>query len=258
MASQTGTQAIDRAAKLLTLVVQSEEPRSFTSLVEELDLAKSTTSRLLQALERHHLVRRDSDGASQPGPLFPHYAARHDPVDDLVQICDPTLHRLGDALGETINLSVPRGEAVVQVAQVDSTYLLSAVNWMAVDSPAHCTATGKVFYAYGTLPIPSGPLARHTDLTITSREALERDLEQVRRRGYGVTQDEMEPGLAAIAAPVRSKDGSVLAAVSVSGPTSRINDRIDEIAKLLVNECKALSALLGHHNGRRNGEEHVA
>ncbi|MGH3747097.1 MAG: helix-turn-helix domain-containing protein, partial [Micromonosporaceae bacterium] len=66
----TGTQAIDRAAKLLALVVQSEDPRTFSSLVEEMELAKSTCSRLLHALERNHLVRRDRDGAFRPGPLF--------------------------------------------------------------------------------------------------------------------------------------------------------------------------------------------
>ncbi len=255
MAPQTGTQAIDRAAKLLTLVVQSTQPRSFTSLVDELDLAKSTTSRLLQALERHHLVRRDSDGAFHPGPLFTHYAARHDPVDDLVQIAEPTLQRLGDALGETVNLSVPQGHSVVQVAQIDSTYLLSAIDWIGVDTPAHCTASGKVFYAYGTVPLPSGQLEGRAPRTVTSRAALERDLELVRRRGYAVTSDELEVGLGAVAAPVRSKDGSVLAAVSVSGPSSRIDERIDDLAKLLVTECTALSGLLGHHRGEARKED---
>jgi DNA-binding IclR family transcriptional regulator len=57
-----GTQAVDRAAELLALVVESPDPRTFTSLVEQTGLAKSTGSRLLQALERHRLVQRDRDG----------------------------------------------------------------------------------------------------------------------------------------------------------------------------------------------------
>ncbi|MQA24814.1 MAG: helix-turn-helix domain-containing protein [Micromonosporaceae bacterium] len=250
MTPQTGTQAIDRAARLLTLVVQSEEPRSFTSLAEDSDLAKSTTSRLLQALERHHLVRRDRDGAYRPGPLFTGYAARHDPVDDLVQVAEPTLQRMGDAVGETVNLSVPRGETVVQVAQVDSTYRLSATNWLDVDTPPHCSALGKVFYAYGTLPLPTGRLERRTGRTLTSRTALERDLAQVVRRGFAVTHEELEPGLSAIAAPVRHRDGAVIAAVSVSGPTTRIEERIDELSRLLVAETKRLSAALGYRPGK--------
>ncbi|MGH3735722.1 MAG: IclR family transcriptional regulator [Micromonosporaceae bacterium] len=244
MVVPTGTQAIDRAAMLLTLVAQSDEPRSFTSLVEELELAKSTTSRLLQALERHHLVRRDSDGAFCPGALFTQFAARHDPADDLVRIAEPALQRLGEAVGETINLSVPRGGAVVQVAQVDSTYRLGAANWMGVDTPPHCTAIGKIFYAYGTLPLPAGRLERRTASTLATRRALEQDLEAVSRRGYALTRDELEPGLAAIAAPIRHRDGSVVAAVSVSGPTARTDERLEHIAKLLVTECGAISTQL--------------
>ena len=63
MATQVGSQAVDRASALLTLVVEAGAPRTFTSLVDELGLAKSTTSRLLQALERSRLVQRDQAGA---------------------------------------------------------------------------------------------------------------------------------------------------------------------------------------------------
>ncbi|MGH3748572.1 MAG: IclR family transcriptional regulator, partial [Micromonosporaceae bacterium] len=224
------------------------------SLVEEMELAKSTCSRLLHALERNHLVRRDRDGAFRPGPLFTLYAARHDPVDDVVRIAEPTLERLGDALGETINLSVPRGDTVVQVAQVDSTYLLSATNWLDVASPPHTSALGKVFYAYGRLPMPDEPMERRTEHTLTSLAALESDLETVKRRGYAITNEELEPGLAAVAAPVRSGDGGVIAAVSVSGPTARLDDRIDHIAKLLITETRALSHLLGYRADKARKE----
>lgn len=246
-APQAGTQAIDRAARLLTVVVQSEEPCSFSWLVGELGYAKSTTSRLLRALERNYLVRREPDGTFRAGALFARYAAQHDPVDDLVEVADPILQRLGDELGETINLSVARGSTVVQVAQVDSTYLLSATDWLEVDTPAHCTALGKVFFAYGTLPMPAGPLDRYGPGTLTTPEELERDLERVRRRGYAVTREELEPGLASVAAPVRGRDGAVVAAISVSGPMTRIDEATETIAELLTVECRTLSTRLGHH-----------
>ena len=77
MATQVGSQAVDRASALLTLVVESGGPRTFTSLVDELGLAKSTTSRLLQALERSRLIQRDHAGAFRPGALFsPHVPVR--------------------------------------------------------------------------------------------------------------------------------------------------------------------------------------
>lgn len=242
----TGTQAIDRAAELLKLIVTSDRPRTFTSLFEETDLARSTTSRLLQALERHRLVRRDHDGAFRAGPLFAQYAARNHAIDGLVELSRLCLERLGEATGEVVNLAVPRGDTVVQLAQVDSVYLLGMKNWVGIDVPAHCTAAGKVFLAHGVIPLPSGRLTRRAPQTITDRSDLERDLAQVIRKGFAITREELEPGLTAIAAPVRTPDGSIVASVSVSGPTTRIDGHIERIGELLVQELKALSGRLGH------------
>jgi DNA-binding IclR family transcriptional regulator len=244
---QTGTQAVDRAAELLAHVVEAAGPRTFTSLVEETGLAKSTVSRLLQALERHRLVQRDRSGVFRPGAVFAVYAARQGVGSDLVALTTPTLERIGARTGETINLAVPRGDAVVQVAQVDSRHLLGTTNWVGLSVPAHCSALGKVFYAFRTLPLPTGTLERRTLRTITNRADLERDLATVIRRGYAVAREELEPGLVAVASPVRARDGSVVAAISASGPTARITDaRADQIGALLVAETASLSSILGH------------
>ena len=142
--TNTGTQAIDRAALLVATVVRADEPLSFGELQDECGLPKSTTSRLLTALERTELLERNDTGSYVAGPLFWLYATRHDPWDELVRLARPTLERVGDDTGETVNLSVARGDRVVQVAQVDSTYLLGTRDWTEVDVPAHCSALGKV------------------------------------------------------------------------------------------------------------------
>lgn len=250
MPAAGGTQAVDRAAALLTLIVESGS-RSFTSLVEEAGLAKSTTSRLLQALENNRLVQRDSSGAFRPGPLFADHAARNDAVHGLTDLAQPALDKLGERTGETVNLAVPRGGAVVQVSQVDSSFLLGATNWVGVDVPAHCSAAGKVFYAFGALPLPDGRLERRTASSLSTRTELRRDLAEVTRRGYAVAWEELEEGLAAVAAPVRASDGSVVAAVAVSGPVTRITRRkATKIGEMLVAETRGISATLGHHSGR--------
>src|SRR5579875_2961769 len=82
----TGAQAVDRAARLLTCVVESDVPISFTELCEASGLARSTTSRLLAALEANELLQRDEDGAYSSGSLFALYAARHDPWSQLVRV----------------------------------------------------------------------------------------------------------------------------------------------------------------------------
>jgi IclR family acetate operon transcriptional repressor len=247
-----GTQAIDRAAELLALIVHAEDPRTFGDLVEETELARSTASRVLNALERHQLIERDTDGAFLPGPLFAVYAARHDQIDAVIRTAQPIMARVNEETGETVNLGVPHGiGSVVQVAQIDSTYLLGAVNWVGVDVPAHCSAMGKVMYAYGALTLPDGPLERRTDETVTDVAVLRRELATVRRRGYAQTHSELEEGLTGIAAPVRFSDGSIRAAIGISGPDFRLDESTNDVGDLLVAEAGRLSRMLGAHTSAR-------
>jgi DNA-binding IclR family transcriptional regulator len=243
-AGSTGTQAVDRASALVSLVVRAGEPLTFTEISDTAGLARSTTSRLLAALERTDLLARDADGAYVAGSLFALHAARHDPWQETARLALPFLERLRDATGETAHLGVPRGTAVMHVAQVDSTYLLATRDWTQLEVPEHCSSLGKVLYAYGRLALPDGPLERPTSRSVSDVAALETDLAEVRHRGYAVTVDELEVGLTAVAAPVRGLDGEVVAAIGVSGPTARLEDRVDQVGTLLVREAEALSNLL--------------
>jgi IclR family acetate operon transcriptional repressor len=258
--SVSGTQAVDRAAELLSLVVGSSGAPQFSDLVAGTGLPKSTASRLLQALERHHLLYRDDQGGYSPGALFVGYTARHDPVDQLARLAGPGLQDLNARTGETVNLAVAHGTAVVQVAQIDATFVLGVTNWVGVDVPAHCSALGKVCYAYGALAIP-GRLARRTDRTITSARELREQLAEVQRCGYATTHGELEVGLDGIAAPVLGPGGEFVAALGVSGPTERIGPQLGHLAELLINQAAELSSMLGHHtvaidNPIHNGPVH--
>ena len=107
-------------------------------------------------------------------------------------------------------------------------------------------ANGKVFMAFGAAPIPRR-LERFTERTIINRARLEGELERVRARGYATAVDELELGLAAMAAPVRDADNDVVAALSISGPTTRFNaERRAEFVPLLVEQACSLSMRLGH------------
>jgi IclR family transcriptional regulator, acetate operon repressor len=246
--SPTGTQAVDRAAQLLIEVARHRDPVSFTELIAASGLAKSTTSRLLTALERNGLVRRDLAGRFSPGEVFVSYAWRGGAEADLVSVAQPVLAELGEATGETVNLGVARdGGLVEQIAQVDSKYLIGGTNWVGLTVPLHCAALGKVLLAFGAAELPKGRLEQRTDRTVTSRAALATDLAAVRERGYAVTIEELEPGLVAVAAPVLADDGIVVGALSVSGPASRLTaTAIPLTARSCMAAARSLSALLGH------------
>jgi DNA-binding IclR family transcriptional regulator len=248
MSNQNGTQAVDRAARLLAEVVHSADPMTFTGLSAATGLAKSTTSRLLLALERNGLVRRDDHGRFLPGEMFVSFAWRGGAEAGLVAVAQPFLEKLGKATGETVNLGVASNGSVTQIAQVDSTYMIGGTNWVGLAVPLHCSALGKVLLAFGAAQLtPGSRLEQSTPKTITTEAGLKADLAAVRARGYAVTDEELEPGLIAIAAPVYGLDGAVVAAVSVSAPTARLTpERANAVVERLVEEAAGLSAVLGY------------
>jgi len=251
MATEPGTQAIDRAAELLVRVVESGQPLAVGELAAHTGLPKSTTSRLVGALERRGLVQRSSDrGRLSPGPVLLRFAHR-DGGQSLVELAGPMLERLAAETRETTNLAVPGPLGAEHLDQRDSEHFVGVTNWVGRRVPHHVAANGKIFMAFGAAPIPA-QLDRFTPRTITSRAKLERELERVRALGYGTAVDELELGLAAMAAPVRADDGAVVAALSISGPTSRLTlDRIERLAPLLLDQAATLGRRLDHRDHER-------
>ena len=215
-----GTAAIDRGAELLVRVLESPEPAALTDLAKATGIPKSTASRLLSALERRGLVEQDGErGRLRPGPAILRVAERGMLERNLVDLSSPSLDRLGDETGETINLAVPGFGGVEHLAQVDSTYFLGAGQWVGQAVDYHCTAVGKVFLAFGSAVLPSEPLRSMTAHTVIDVPTLRAELKVVRARRFATAVDELELGLAAIAAPVHGAAGRVIAARTDSGST---------------------------------------
>jgi IclR family acetate operon transcriptional repressor len=234
MAGEAGTQAIDRAARLLVRVVESPRPLGVNELAERSGLPRSTTSRLVGALERQGLVQRLGErGRLRPGPVLLRFASR-DSTAGLVELARPSLRRLADASGETINLAVPGVGGVEHLVQEDTSHLVGITDWVGRRVPFELAANGKCFLAFGGAGEPTP------------------ELERVRARGYATSVDELEVGLTALAAPVLAADGAAIAALSISGPTARLTpERIAQLAPLLVEEAEALAARLGNRDDER-------
>ena len=229
MATESGTQAIDRAAELLVSVVESSRPLGVGELAASSGLPKSTTSRLVGALERRGLVQRAGDRRVAPGPVLLRFAHQDRSVS-LVELALPALRTLAELSGETINLGVPTPLGVEHLAQEDSRHFMGGTNWVGRRVPYDSTANGKVLKAF------------------TSRTA---EGSAIRERGYASAVDELERGLAAIAAPIFGPDGDVVAALSISGPTIRFTrERMLELAPHLITQAAQVSERLGHHDKR--------
>jgi DNA-binding IclR family transcriptional regulator len=243
-----GVTAVERGADLLVRVLESEEPVALGELASASGIPKSTASRLLSALERRGLVQQDGErGRLRPGPAILRVAERSLLERSLVELARGSLEALSAVSGETINLALPGRDGVEHVAQVDSRHFLGAGQWLGRSVEYHCSANGKIFMAFGRGTMRAPRLTRHTPSTVTTAEALRLELEKVRRDGVATAVDELEVGLAAMAAPVRGVGGQVVAALSISGPTLRMTaERIRELEPVLIGEAHALSGRLGH------------
>lgn len=238
-----GTQSLDRAAALIDMVIHSASPMSSSELSEATGLARSTTSRMLAALERTQLLERRTDGLYVGGQLFALYAALHDPWPQVARLADPVMKEVSQRCGETVHLGIARADHVFHIAQVESTYLLRARDWNEVEVPLHASSLGKLLCAFGAIKLPSGPLKRLTPATLM-RPQLLIELDGIPERRYASVVDELEVGLCGLAAPVLGHDGTIIAALGVSGPTARLKPQMHETGLMLADQAHKLQNLL--------------
>lgn len=234
-------------AELLAAVLE-DSPRTVTQLADVVGLDAAAVAPLITALARHELVSWDAARAGvRPGAAALRFARSGIGHEDMVELAQTSLRRLAQESGETANLFVPRPTGIDAIAQVDGRHLLGATNWMGRELGLHCTAAGKVFVAFGVSDLPDGELERYTPSTICDRRRLDRELEAVRDQGYATIVDELEPGLSAVAAPVRDRGGEVVAALTASGPSLRLApQRLRLLGRVTLEQAHAVSTRLGH------------
>ena len=126
---------------------------------------------------------------------------------DFVDALRPAMEELSRQTGETINLAIPDGSGILNVAEIPATFILSCSSgWIGRRTRPHAVANGKVLLAYGTIPVPAR-LERYTEQTITDPAALAAELAAVRADGYATAVGELEDGLVAVATPGLRRDG---------------------------------------------------
>jgi len=236
--------AADLTARLLALILE-RSPRTVIELEAASGAGADGVRTALDALERHGLVEWDGARSHvRPGPREVRYARAG---EDLAELADPAMRRLAAESGETVNLMVRTTRGAEAIAQADGRHMLGVSNWIGVEVPDHCSAAGKVFLAFGAATLPVGALERRTERTLTDRPMLERELEAVRRQGYATIVDELELGLAAVAAPVRDAADAVVAALSIAGPTARLGEaRLGLLGRVAIEQAHTISTQLGY------------
>lgn len=230
-----GSATYQSAERVLALLAAFEEGRpalSVTEIAGVLGVHKSTASRLAATLERTGFLAR-SGRSYRLGTEIIRLGTLALRSTDIVNLMQPAMEKLSQLTGETINLAVPSGADVLNIAEIPSTFILSCSGgWIGRRTRPHAVANGKVLLAFGAIGVPSA-LDRYTERTITDLAHLEAELAAVRRDGYARASAELEDELVAVAAPVFGAGGSCVAALSVSGPAFRMPPaRLEELGRL--------------------------
>jgi DNA-binding IclR family transcriptional regulator len=247
-----GTQAVLRAIALLKAFSDEQPQLGLAELTRMVGLNKTTTYRLLTALESQGLiVRSPVSDTYRLGPEVIALGGRALRASDLRSVSRAELEGLARITGETATLEILVGSDVLVLDEVSGAHLVGATHYIGARWPAHATSTGKVLLAFASeAELESAlqhPLAQVTERTLAVPEDLHRELADIRAQGYATAVEELEVGFSAIAAPVRNHDGQVMAALSLNAPSARFtSERLQEIAPLLLEAAARVSAQLGY------------
>jgi DNA-binding IclR family transcriptional regulator len=190
-------------------------------------LNKTTTHRLLRALQSEALIDRDPvTGRYRLGPGLMALGVLALSSNDLRRRARPTLNRLARETGETATLEVPIDDSMLILDEVTGSHFVGVAGNVGTRWPIHATSTGKALIAFEEQGMErvGNRLTSLTPQTIVRRATLEEQLGEIRRRGFAETVDELEDGFSGVATVIRGGLGEVLGAISICGPTQRLTN----------------------------------
>jgi DNA-binding IclR family transcriptional regulator len=245
-------QSVDRALTVLEILARYGE-LGVTEIAAQLDVHKSTAFRLVGALEQHRLVEQLGErGKYRLGFGIVRLAGATTARLELARESRPVCRRLAADINETVNVAIMDAGAAVNISQEQGSATITVHNWIGQRTPLHATSSGKALLAWADADalaaVLEAGLERHTPDTITEPAVLRAELDRIRQHGWAGAAEELETGLNAVAAPIRGADGSVVAAVSASGPSYRLGrESFPEIAKKLQAGADEISSQLGYY-----------
>ncbi len=242
-----GVRALDRALDILD-VIAAGGGLTLSEIAQRLDLAPSTVHRVLVTLAVRGVA--ESDHATQTWHVGP-TAFRHGSAfmrrSGLVERARPVLRRLMEVTGETANLGILDGNAVLFLNQAETHETIRAFFPPGTRSPLHASGIGKALLAHMRSfdlrqLMREMQLSRFTPMTLSEPQALLDDLALIRARGYSLDNEERSLGMRCIAAPVFDLAGEAAAGISVSGPLSRMGDgRLEAMSESVIAAARELS-----------------
>jgi DNA-binding IclR family transcriptional regulator len=252
-ASEIGTKGlgtVDRALDVLELAARYVGPFSLGNVASELGMSKSTAHRLLVTLRRRGFVRLLPDGrrysigikSFEVGATFLHQTS-------LRSVSFAEMEVLSEISQETVHLVTLEGMEIVYIEKINSPRPYSLDTRVGSRSPAYCTAAGKAILGFlepsALDKLLEAPLKRYTPQTITDPQLLREELARVRNDYCAVDQEEIEPNLYCVAAPILDHRREALGAIGLAGPATRIKPRLPAYKDHVRGAARRISRAIG-------------
>ncbi len=235
--------SVDRAIDIIECVAAQNGMLTVDQIVFATGLPKTTAFRVLATLAARRLIERDERTQTyRLGMLALVIGARAMGDLDLRRSARPHLEQLVAETGETVHLSILSDDKALCIDKLDASRSMRMASFVGFLDPLHCSGVGKALLAFQDEPTRRHLLGRmqfepHTPHTITDRVDLMAHINKIRERGYAIDDEEIEEGLRCVAVPVRDHSGAVVAAVSISGPTTRVSEAVVEPLARAVERC---------------------
>lgn len=246
-------QSVERALKILECFRNSTPEIGLIDIVEKVGLSKGTVHRLISTLCQADYISQDCKaGKYRLGPKVFELGCIAQNHMELYRVAKPFLYQLREKTNETVHLVIEAGEEVLYIDKVDSLEPIRMNSFVGQRLPMYCSGVGKVLLAY------KGKKERDkfywetefhalTPHTITDRGVMEEQVQQIKANGYAFDNEEGQSGLKCVASPVFDYDGNVIAAISVSAPSYRMDEeKVALIVKDVVKIAREISFAMGY------------
>lgn len=245
-------EVLGKALNILDVFAHVEKPRlALQEIARRSNLNKNTVFRVLHTLREHgYIVKRNTE--YELGTKFLDLSNSKFRQRDLLAAAGPRMNRLREKFGETVNLGVLDGAGIRYVDVRESPARFRLAERIGGSDFLHCTALGKAHLAFLSFEearelLKQSGMPRQTARTVTTLAAMKAELEEVRKSGYAVDREESMEGAFCVGVPILDNHGSPIAALSVSGPTSRFNEPAVPAASKALREAAAeIRANLGY------------
>ncbi|WP_321532829.1 IclR family transcriptional regulator [uncultured Desulfuromonas sp.] len=248
-------QAVSHALDLLEQFHDDVDELGVTELSKRLKLHKNNVFRLLATLEsRGYIEQNKATENYRLGLKSLELGQTFIKQMGLLRQAKLTLEHLVEECNETAYVAIFKENHVVYLDVVETDMTVRVVSRVGSRLPAYCTAAGKVHLAHmsdeeleSVLP---KELRTFTPSTHSSREGLKKELAEVYENGYAMDNEELDPGVRCIAAPIRDYTRRIVGAISLSGPSMRFTDErmTDELTPLVIDAAATLSTRLGYRH----------